>query len=527
VAVTPFVERAAGLPRLGIGLSTEYGAGLEPLEFRDCVDFLEIGVDLERGLDDAAQRWVDAGLPTTWHFLDVNLEEPEDVDAAWLHATRDGARAANAAWICGDAGLWHVGPRDRGHGTLLPPVLCGASVHQMASAIRAVRDATGFEVLPENPPAHVLLGDLHPLAYFAAVAELADCGLLLDLAHLVIVQRALGLPPEHGLDAFPLERVVELHVAGGSTFQVGPHLLVDDDHGPDVQDATWALLDRVLPRCTALRAVVVECERNPPDVVRALVARVRSRVTLPREAPAPPPAVAVPPSDGVDTRRLQRALFAHLLDPTAPSDEPAVRALDPHLVAADPGGRRRDQLVGNVALEFVHTVRAAPPFLDGFAASPELRAAIRDDRPFALAFAAYADRVLPEGPWRALLALDAAMADARRGVAPSVRGGLSGCARLLSVPEGTVAAAEALAVDENPGAIGPDLEDVVVLAVPAGPHRAPELRVERLPPAIAELVRGSPLDPAALAAFCSRHDATPDEVAALVADLVSDGILAG
>jgi hypothetical protein len=75
-----FAERAARLPRLGVGISTEFGArhgGLDPIALRRAhptlVRFLEIGADLERGVDEDARAWVAAGWPTTYHFLDMNL----------------------------------------------------------------------------------------------------------------------------------------------------------------------------------------------------------------------------------------------------------------------------------------------------------------------------------------------------------------------------------------------------------------------------------------------------------------------
>ncbi len=546
----PFVERAAALPRLGLGLSTEYGAalhGVDPVAFREAhpglVDFLELGVDLLRGLDDEGRAWVARGWPTTWHFLDVNLEEPGDADDVWLEDTRSGARLANAAWICGDAGLWHVGPRDRGHGTLLPPVGCATSVRALADEVRRIRERTGLEVLPENPPAHVLLGDLHPLELFGAVAERADCGLLLDLAHLVIVQQALRLKPTSLLDAFPLERVVELHVAGGTLFRIGEHELVHDDHGPHVQAATWELLEEVLPRCTALRAVVVECERNEPETVVALFERTRALVgDAGKGPPRPPPPVAVPEGPEVDTRTLQRTLFRMLLDPgfseqvRAGADvgltEPAagwLRRLDPDLLQADPMDQRRDQLLGNVATELLHTVRAAPPFLDDFPSSPEFHRAIGQDEPLVLALVAFARRVLPEGPWLALLDLDEALALARRVDDETERAPGKVCrsprARLIEVPAGTLAAAEALHEDRDPDAIGPGSEHLLIVATPDGPHRPRQVAVERLPDAIAELVAACPLGEAELAAFARRHEASREEVTSLVADLVRDGVL--
>ena len=283
--MSEFAARVARLPHLGVGISTEYGAGetgLDVLALRDehpeLVRFLEIGCDLARGADKTARAWVSAGNPTTYHFLDVNLEEPEDLDPTWVGDTAKLARKLKAAWLCGDAGLWHIGPRDRGHGTLMPPVLEEDSALAMARAVRTLREATGFEVLPENPPAHVYLGRMHLADYFAQMAEEADCGLLLDVAHFAIYQRVSGHDALDGLDRFPLERVVEIHVAGGSAFQSGGQTFIDDDHGTSVLPETWEILDAVMAETPNLRAVVVECERNSIEEVIPLFERVHERV---------------------------------------------------------------------------------------------------------------------------------------------------------------------------------------------------------------------------------------------------------
>jgi uncharacterized protein (UPF0276 family) len=519
-----FAERVARLPRLGIGISTEHGAarvGTHPVALRDAhprlVDFLEVGADLDRGVDDDTRAWVARGWPTTYHFLDVNLEEPADLDQPWVEATVALARSVGAAWLCGDAGLWHVGPRDRGHGTLLPPILCRSSAEAMVEAVIALRERSGFEVLPENPPAHVLVGDLHPLRYFGWVADRADCGLLLDVAHLAIVQAALGLEPTALLDDFPVERVVELHVAGGTEFRSGGRRLIHDDHGPRVHEHTWALLERLLPRATALRAVVVECERNTPAEVVALFEEVRRRVALPVAPPREPPPVADIGGPPVDHRATQRTLFRMLLDPSfarqvragvaLPVPDPAaswLRGLDRELVAADPDQGRVRQLLGNVGSELAHTIRAAPPFLEDFPASPEFHRAIAEDTPLTLALAAFADRVLPEGPWRALLALDAAMARVRR----------SRQTEVVDLPEGTVSAAAG-----ERSTLGPDRERAAVYLAGGA------VEVEVVGDAIAELLTAGPLTDDVRAAFAARHEVDRAAVDELVADLRRDGLL--
>lgn len=275
--MSTFHRRVTDLPILGVGVSTEYGAGDSPggldipalhASHPGYAAFLEVGVDTLSGLDHHAQEWMAKGLPTTYHFLDINLDDPEDFHPDWLDEVRRLADAMKPAWLCGDAGMWHFGAREPGHMLLLPPILADAPATAMADGVVRLRETTGYEVLPENPPGNVFLGDLHLLDFFGRVCERADSGMLLDCAHLAIYQQLHGHPPLTALDQFPLDRVVEMHVAGGTLKQHAGWEYIEDDHTPHVLDATWQIFAEVIPRCPNLRAVVFECERNPlPDTL--------------------------------------------------------------------------------------------------------------------------------------------------------------------------------------------------------------------------------------------------------------------
>lgn len=284
-----FLQRVRALPALGLGVSTEYGAAssrgaLDVFALRrsapSLARFLEVGVETAKGLDALATGWARQGLPTTYHFLDVNLDEPADLEAPWLDEVRALVATLKPAWMCGDAGLWHFGPRDRGHMLLLPPILTDDSAHGLAEGIVALREAVGLEVLPENPPGTAFVGDLHLLEYFARLAERADTGLLLDCAHLAIYQRAMGHQPLDGLADFPLERIVEIHVAGGVERQLGAYTWIEDEHGTAVLPDTQRIVDAVIAGAPNLRAVIYECERNPLPAVlpglRALESALRA-----------------------------------------------------------------------------------------------------------------------------------------------------------------------------------------------------------------------------------------------------------
>ena len=279
-----FSERLRYLPKLGMGISTEYGAfkaknslNLSNLlsALPQCAEVLEIGVEIAKGIDQDALAWISEGRPTTYHFLDINLTDSEDFDLIWLERLKQQIGCIKPAWLCGDAGLWHHGPRAEEHMLLLPPVLSKDSAYALADGIIRLREETGLEVLPENPPGHVFLGPLHLLDFFTLVLDRADTGMLLDAAHLTIYQDYMGLPVTTGLDGFPIEKVIELHMAGGSkkTFQGLNY--IEDDHSPTILDETWKIFHHIAPKLTELRAVIFECERNPLDQSKKEMIKLR------------------------------------------------------------------------------------------------------------------------------------------------------------------------------------------------------------------------------------------------------------
>lgn len=278
-----FYDRVSELPRLGLGISTEYGAqpagGLDPLALREAhpefVQFLEVGVEVSKGLDQGTQAWICSGYPTTYHFLDINLDESEDFDLRWRQEVAQQIDSLKPAWLCGDAGLWHFGPRDRNHMLLLPPILSEDSARELAHGVIALRESYGLEVLPENPPGTAFVGPMHILAYFSRLCELADTGMLLDVAHLAMFQQVQGLDPLDGLENFDARRVIEIHVAGGQMRENDAGFrFIEDSHGTEVLDSTWQIFQALLPRTKNLRAVVVEGERNQAAAIEPVFSRV-------------------------------------------------------------------------------------------------------------------------------------------------------------------------------------------------------------------------------------------------------------
>ena len=264
------------LPWLGIGVATEHVEG-DPSFLRlheehpDLVQFVEYGGTVELGLDVGISNWVRSGHPATYHYLDINLGYGPPLSREWCESTAELARQMGAPWICGDVGIWYYGQRLIKNVMLTHPILSLESADSTAEAICELQERTGFNCFPENPPSHFYPGDIHLLDYFSRLTERADCWMTLDCAHLLMYQYAHGHEPLTGLDGFPLDRVGEIHIAGGTLLELDHERYIIDSHIPQVLPGTWAIVDYVLPRAANVRAVCLEAEEQQiPPVARTL-----------------------------------------------------------------------------------------------------------------------------------------------------------------------------------------------------------------------------------------------------------------
>jgi uncharacterized protein (UPF0276 family) len=126
-------------------------------------------------------------------------------------------------------------------------------------ASRVVGLWRGYDVpfLLENT-AHYLPG-LYPQAstegqFLGEICQAAGCWLLLDLHNLYCNATNFGFDPREVVDAMPLERVIEVHVAGGSECEG----FWTDAHDGAVPEPVWELLDYVAPRLPSWRGLVFE-----------------------------------------------------------------------------------------------------------------------------------------------------------------------------------------------------------------------------------------------------------------------------
>ena len=202
-------------------------------------------------------------------------------------------------------------------GFLLPPRQTQQGVDLAVANIAALRTGLTVPLAFETGVNYLRprADELSDGAFFGAVAEGADCGILLDLHNLWANERNGRQPVRDVLDELPLDRVWEIHLAGGMMLD-GYYL---DAHSGPVPDEVLHLAADVVPNMVNLGAMNFEIMSGHVatlglDGVRQQLARIAEVWRLPRVVRVVArPALAAdasPPAVGADVAAWEQTLGA-------------------------------------------------------------------------------------------------------------------------------------------------------------------------------------------------------------------------
>ena len=143
----------------------------------------------------------------------------------------------------------------------------------------------------ENISYYLPMGEpeLSEAEFVRLVCDEADCGLLLDVNNVYVNSKNFGFDVHEMLAAYPLERVVQMHVAGHTHWP--RHEMYLDDHGSTVEPTVHALMQWVVERTGPIPVLLERDKDIPPleellDEVAALQASYDE--ALARHTPAQP-----------------------------------------------------------------------------------------------------------------------------------------------------------------------------------------------------------------------------------------------
>jgi uncharacterized protein (UPF0276 family) len=146
---------------------------------------------------------------------------------------------------------------------LLPlPFTVEAAEHVAVRVMRA-QDALGIPLAVENISyyAHPGAPEMDEAEFAAAVVARAGCSLLLDVNNVYVNAKNHGFDPRAMIAKMPLDRVVQIHVAGHDTSD--PELILDT-HAEAVRDEVYDLLAFTLQKTGRVPVLLERDDNFPP-----------------------------------------------------------------------------------------------------------------------------------------------------------------------------------------------------------------------------------------------------------------------
>jgi hypothetical protein len=215
--------------------------------------------------------------PMSLHGVALSLAA--DPDRAYLARLAQLARCIEPALISEHL-AWSMW-RGAYYPDLLPFPRTNEALRRVASNISRAQDALGRRIAVENPAHYVKIGGhaWDEIDFLSELARRTGCGLLLDVNNVYVGARNLGYSAEDYIDAFPGERVMEIHLAGHTPDpNLGEALLIDSHDAP-VAPGVWALYERLIRRIGA-RPTLIERDGNIPQYAELFAERERAAAML-------------------------------------------------------------------------------------------------------------------------------------------------------------------------------------------------------------------------------------------------------
>ena len=252
--------------RAGVGLKASHYATI--LETRPDIGWFEVHPENYMGAGGAPHRYLSeiaALYPLSLHGVGASVGADQPLDRAHLDRLQHlneryapGLFSEHLAWSSHE---------DVFYNDLLPVPYRQDSLERVIAHVSELQDHLGRRILIENPSVYVAFDSstMSEITFLERLVARTGCGLLLDCNNVYVSATNQQYDPARYLDAFPIEHVGEIHLAGFARDKddEGEVLLIDA-HDREVADAVWTLYDQTLARSGPV-PTLIEWDTNIPD----------------------------------------------------------------------------------------------------------------------------------------------------------------------------------------------------------------------------------------------------------------------
>lgn len=235
------------LPNLGIGIGLRPAHYQEIFSEKPAIDWFEIisenyMVDGGKALENL-ERILEF-YPVVQHGVSLGIGSPAPLDFDYLKRLKALARKTKTPWIS-DHLCWGKLPGAHYH-DLLPLPYTKEVVEYVVERARIVQDFLELPFALENLSSYVAYknDEMKEWEFYGSIVERADIFMMLDVNNIYVSSRNHGFDPMDYVNSIPVDRVIQIHLAGHK--DKGSYIL--DTHDDYVTDEVWKLYAEVYPR---------------------------------------------------------------------------------------------------------------------------------------------------------------------------------------------------------------------------------------------------------------------------------------
>lgn len=256
------ISKLADLPSLGVGIGFREPFLSDLFLHQENIDFLEIVADHYFDASRKKQNQLELlaqHFPIIPHALDLSLGSAEGIDEDYLGKLAELIDYLQPPWWSEHIAFTQAGGVAIGHLSPLPNTR--ESIETLCQNIEKVRRRINTPLILENITYTVDLpfSEMDEAVFLTEVLERTDCGLLLDVTNLFTNAKNHQFDALEFFEQLPLDRVVQLHFAGGH-WHNGTLI---DSHSQPTPPEVWSLVDQVLAR-VPVNGVILERDKNLP-----------------------------------------------------------------------------------------------------------------------------------------------------------------------------------------------------------------------------------------------------------------------
>ncbi len=282
-----FSNKAKKLPDFGVGLGLRRSLYKDILKNKDKIDWLEIAPEnyICRG-GEAIERLlnVEKNFPIIPHGLNLSIGGAEPFDLDLINNIKKLFKIINPPWFS-DHLCFNYVEKTYIH-DLIPLPYNKTTVKHLINRIKRIQDIFQLPFLIENPSYYMIVdNEMNEADFISEIAEKSDCGLLLDINNVYVNSQNHKYDPIKFLDNLPLERTIQVHIAG----HLNKGKLIIDTHGEAIINEVYSLLKELLKRCTP-KAILLERDFNFPtfsellNEISKIQKIIKSYAVIPRDS---------------------------------------------------------------------------------------------------------------------------------------------------------------------------------------------------------------------------------------------------